>query len=233
MEKVTIGNATLYCGDCRIILPQLDTADLLLTDPPYGIGEDGGLKARYRKGDGRVKGIAKHEKMEWDTAAPEEKDIKLICSAAEKVMICGGNYFAQYLENSQGWLYWCKNIGGDFSDGELIYTNMKMGLREFRLHPFSGLRGGKDRVHPTQKPVELMEWCLSFVPDAITVLDPYMGSGTTGVACEKQGKHFIGIERERKYFDIACQRIERENAQLKLFAPKKEQRKATEQSRLF
>ena len=73
------------------------------------------------------------------------------------------------------------------------------------------------RVHPTQKPVALMAWCLSFAPDAQTVLDPFMGSGTTGVACKQLGKAFTGIERERRYFDIACQRIARAQAQGQMF----------------
>ena len=103
-------------------------------------------------------------------------------------------------------------MGGDFADGELAWTNLNRALRKFT-------RCNKDhgKEHPTQKPVALMQWCLGFVPDAQTILDPFMGSGTTGVAAIQLGRSFIGIEREPKYFDIACKRIEQACNQRPLF----------------
>ena len=201
---------TIYHGDCREILPHLPKVDLVLTDPPYGIGEDGGLKARYRMGDGRTKGIIKHEKMEWDTTRPPKDVFDSMLGIAPIVMICGGNYFADLLPASPGWLYWDKRMGGDFSDGELIYTNRDAGLRSFTMHPFEGLRGGKDRQHPTQKPTELMKWCISFAPNAHTILDPFMGSGTTLRAAKDLGRKCIGIEIEEKYCEIAARRLGQE-----------------------
>jgi DNA modification methylase len=119
-----------------------------------------------------------------------------------------------------GWLYWQKLIGGDFSDGELAWTNRSGALREFTYR-----KTNAEMEHPTQKPLKLMEWCLSFLPDAETILDPFMGSGTTGVACAKLGRKFIGIELEPKYFDIACKRIEDAYKQPDMFVgpPKKAQ----------
>ena len=214
-----IGNCSLWLGDCREILPSLPKVDLVLTDPPYGIGESGGEKSRVRSGDGRTRfEVPKHEKFEWDNARPEDGLLIYVFNQGKTFICWGGNYFCDLFPPSMGWLYWDKKIGGDFSDGELAYTNRSKALRSFSMHPFSGLSGGKERQHPTQKPVALMEWCLSHVPDALTVCDPFMGSGTTGVACANMGKTFYGIEREPKYFEIACRRIEQAYAQGRLFA---------------
>jgi DNA modification methylase len=193
-----IGNATLYLGDCREILPGLPMVDAVITDPPYGIGEDGG-SFRGRKGQGhRVL-----EKMGWDKCRPSREVFLLMESAAPVRLYWGGNYFADYLPPSKGWLYWKKLMGGDFSDGELAYTNLDKALRHFT---YCNKEHGKE--HPTQKPVPLMEWCIGQAGDPQSILDPFMGSGTTGVACANLGRAFIGIEREPKYFDIACRRIE-------------------------
>jgi DNA modification methylase len=204
-EPVTIGNATLYLADCRSVLPTVQ-ADAVVTDPPYGIGEAGGEKNRYGPGRTRFK-QPKHEDLGWDRERPAAELFELIKAAAPIWFIFGGNYFADLLPPSMGWLYWDKRLGGDFSDGELIYTNRRAALRAFSMHAFEGLKGGKDREHPTQKPLGVMEWCLGFLPDAETILDPFMGSGTTGVAALKLGKRFIGIEREAAYFEIACRRL--------------------------
>lgn len=204
---VTIGDATLYHGDCMEILPTLPKVDAVVTDPPYGIGEDGG-RFRDRKGGGhRVL-----EKLGWDFARPEKEAFDLMESAAEVRLYWGGNYFADLLPPSKGWLYWNKLMGGDFSDGELAYTSMDKALRSFTF-----CNKGKGKRHPTQKPVELIEWCVSLLPNPQIILDPFMGSGTTGVACANLGRKFIGIEIERKYFDIACERIDAAYAQGRLF----------------
>lgn len=199
-----IGRATLYLGDCRDILQALPKVDAVVTDPPYGIGEAGGCK---RPSGSSGKWTPKHSDLGWDNERPDESLFDLIKSAAPTWVIFGGNYFADLLPPSMGWLYWDKRMGGDFSDGELIYTNRKAALRSFSMHAFEGLQGGKLREHPTQKPVGVVEWCLGFIPDARTILDPFMGSGTTGVAATKAGRSFVGIEREPSYFDIACRRI--------------------------
>jgi len=203
-----IGDATLYLGDCRDILPTLGKVDAVVTDPPYGIGEDGG-RFRDRKGGGhRVL-----PKMGWDTRAPSTEVFEAVIAAGNRHIVWGGNYFADKLPVSRGWLYWDKMMGGDFSDGELAWTSLDMALRSYRQ---CNKMGGKE--HPTQKPVELMQWCLGFLPDAQTILDPFAGSGTTGVACVNLGRSFIGIEREPSYFDIACRRIEEAYRQPRLFA---------------
>ena len=209
MDKVQIGNATLYHGDCLEILPTLPKVDAVVTDPPYGIGEHGGA-CRTRGSPG----YSKHENLGWDNERPSKALFAAILEKSDSFVIWGGNYFADLLPPSMGWLYWRKLMGGDFSDGELAWTSRKAALREFTKCP-----KGMDKDHPCQKPAELIEWCINWlkVPAMATVLDPFMGSGTTGVACANLGRKFIGIEIERKYFDIACERIENAQRQGRMF----------------
>jgi DNA modification methylase len=208
-ETVQIGDATLYLGDCMDILPTLPKVDAVITDPPYGIGQDGG--AQRTRGSKRTNG----DKMGWDSERPESAVFEAMEAAAEVRIYWGGNYFADYLPSSMGWLYWEKRMGGDFADGELAWTSQHRALRQF-----SYFKKNKGDEHPTQKPVELMRWCIEIcknVPQ--TILDPFMGSGTTGVAAIQLGRKFIGIEREPKYFGIAVKRLEQAVAQGQLFAP--------------
>lgn len=202
-RKEVIGGCTLYLGDCKDLMMNIGVVDAVITDPPYGIGESGGDKNRRRG----YKPLVVHEKLEWDNQRPPKHYFDAMLNISTHQIIWGGNYFADYLPPSMGWLYWNKLMGGDFSDGELAWTSKKQAVRDFTKSPFSGLKGGHLRQHPTQKPVELMSWCLGFLPDARSILDHFMGSGTTGVACVKAGRSFIGIEREPSYFDIACNRI--------------------------
>jgi DNA modification methylase len=191
-------------------MPLLDPVDAVVTDPPYGIGEDGGAK-RTR---GR-KGYAKHAAKGWDRVRPEAKIFGAILDASSAQIIWGGNYFADLLPAKMGWLYWQKRMGGDFSDGELAWTSRDGALREFTKCP-----KGMDKSHPCEKPVTLMEWCLGFLPTAETILDPFAGSGSTGVACVNLGRKFIGIERDPDYFEIMCRRIEEAHRQTDLFVAK-------------
>lgn len=193
-----IGDCTLYLGDCMEVMPTLGQFDACVTDPPYGLGQDGGNFRDRRGGGHRVL-----EKKSWDKVRPPRTAFDLVLKISDSQIIWGGNYFADFLPPKMGWLYWQKRMGGDFSDGELAWTSRNSALREFT---FCNKFGGKQ--HPTQKPIPLMQWCLSHIPDAATILDPFMGSGTTGVACVKQGRKFTGIELDPGYFDIACKRIE-------------------------
>ena len=212
-EKVIIGNATLYCADCMDILPTLDRVDAVITDPPYGIG------ASSKK---FVNGTSKTNKdyyadVCWDTAPPSKELIDLIVSKGKLVVLWGGNYFD--LPPSRCFLIWDKTIhGNSYADCEFAWTNMNANARIKALNMVAANMDG--RVHPTQKPLDLMRWCIDKCkPDPKTILDPFMGSGTTGVAAIQLGRSFIGIEREPKYFDIACKRIEQAVAQGQLFAP--------------
>jgi DNA modification methylase len=220
-EPVRIGDATLYLGDCLDILPTLGPVDAVVTDPPYGIGKDG-----QKRTTGGHSGRKAHEFMGWDSCRPPEEAFRLMLAAAPKHVIWGGNYFADMLPPSMKWLVWDKGQRINQSDGELAYTSQEGALRIFTLNRVALMLDGTE--HPTQKPVALMKWCIEQIGEAETILDPFMGSGTTGVACARLGRKFIGIEIEPKYFQIACQRIKREYAQLKLFPPEPERKKAVQ-----
>ena len=214
-DIVRIGDATLYHADCRDIMPTLPKVDAVITDPPYGLGIDGQKESVRRDGSQLRK---HHEKLGWDKAIPDSGLMQAVLAAGHQHIVWGGNYFSDDLPSSRGWLVWFKGQTGlTMSDGELAWTSLQIPLRVKNLHRTHLWQESPE--HPTQKPTELMEWCLSFVPDAKTILDPFMGSGTTGVAAMNLQRSFIGIEREPKYFDIACERIERAYAQGKLFQP--------------
>ena len=216
--KIEIGNATLYLGDCMDILPTLGKVDAVITDPPYGVLSETGSAATRRSGGNLDKG-----RMAWDIA-PNSDMIDLICSAAPVQAIWGGCHL--HLPPTVGYLIWDKQIDGlNFGEVEFCWTNQKFAPRQFHYRAV-GIDGGK--VHPTQKPIALMTWCINQIGNPQTILDPFMGSGTTGVAAIQLGRKFIGIEREPKYFEIACKRIEQAVAQGQLFAP--EQPKQTQET---
>lgn len=218
-HKEVIGNAELWLGDCREILPTLPKVDAVITDPPYGIGADAGAAVGGTDASGRYIRRPKQYEGGWDGERPD--DFSQVVAAGKICIIWGGNYFADILPPGGRWLFWDKlNSMPSYSDGDIAWTNVPgVSVKKFTQcnNGLASLRDG-ERAHPTQKPVNLMEWCLSFVPDARFVLDPFMGSGTTGVACMNLGRSFIGIEREPKYFDIACRRIEDAQRQSRMFA---------------
>ena len=205
MSPVVIGNAQLWLGDCRDILPTLPKVDAVITDPPYG----GGYAANP------IVHECLHARQEraanWDNAPI---DIRPIISAGDIVAIWGGNYYA--LPPSRGWLVWRKNgAAPSMADCELCWTNKDMNTR---LIEHSLAATNSERVaHPTQKPIRVMQWTIEKLGRPNKILDPFMGSGTTGVACMNLGRSFIGIEREPKYFDIACRRIEDAQRQARMF----------------
>ena len=216
MSPVVIGNATLYLGDCLEILPTLGKVDAVITDPPYGIGEAAGKNASRTK----LATAKDYGDDSWDDEPISDETLQAVISAGKHCVLFGGNYYA--LPPSPCWLVWDKENGSnDFADCELAWTNLPKAVRRIRFMWNGMLRAnGEARGdHPTQKPIGVMEWAISHVPAPCgTVLDPFMGSGTTGVACMNLQKTFIGIERESKYFDIACRRIEDAQRQSRLFA---------------
>jgi site-specific DNA-methyltransferase (adenine-specific) len=210
-ESVKIGRAQLWLGDCRDILPTLGRVDAVVTDPPYGIG----WKPRVT-----------HQEQPWVDVI--DFDIRELLVGRFN-LVWGGQYFADVLPAKEGWLTWVKRpVDCDFSRDDRSYASTELAWRDWGKPRFishvwdGGMRAGKPEnrtfCHPSQKPIEVMEWCLRQLPDdAQTILDPFMGSGTTGVAAVQMGRDFIGIEREPKYFDIACRRIEEAQKQQDLF----------------
>ena len=203
------------------VLPTLPKCDLVLTDPPYGIGADKGAATWGTDARGRYLRRPKQYEGGWDADRPTVDDFATILCAGKAAVIWGGNYFADILPRGGRWLFWDKlNAMPSYSDGEIAWTNLSgVSVKKFTQcnNGLASLRDG-ERAHPTQKPVNLMRWCLSFVPDATTICDPYMGSGTTGVAAVQMGRRFIGIEREPKYFETACRRIEDAQRMSDMFA---------------
>jgi DNA modification methylase len=199
---------TLYCGDCREILPTLGKVDAVVTDPPYGIKRDEGFGGFG--GFGRPIARTKYE-GEWDSARPTKEHFELIQKSASLAIIFGGNFFTDYLPVGNHWLVWDKlNTMPTFGDCELAWTNIKRNSVKKLTHEYNGLIGREEkRDHATQKPVDLMGRIVrDYTKPGETILDPFMGSGTTGVAAVKLGRKFKGIEIEPKYFDIACRRIQ-------------------------
>ena len=190
---------TIYHGDCRNILPHLEPVDLVLTDPPYGIARvwKGGLSSVHGWANA---GALTAERNSWDGEPPSDELINACISAGAVVCIWGGNYFD--LPPSRGWLVWNKpERNFTLAEAELAWTNKDMVVRVF-----DGNRSEPFRQHPTQKTEALMSWCIERLGGQ-TILDPFMGSGTTLVAARDLGRRAIGVEIERKYCDIAIERL--------------------------
>lgn len=217
-----IRDATLYLGDCREILPTLGKVDAVVTDPPYGIGY---IRGTSRTGLHRGAGANKHAGIPiiGDDTAFDPSPFLAVC---DNVMMWGSDHFFSRLPDSGRWLAWNK-LGklepwDSFCDVEFAWHSKEGAARIFSLM-WKGLIADKSgennafRDHPTQKPLGLMRWCIEQAGNASTILDPFMGSGSTGVASVQLGRKFIGIEIEPKYFDIACRRIEKAQCEGNLF----------------
>lgn len=217
-EKVVIGNAELWHGDCREVLP-LVQADACVTDPPYGISymhSGGGIGV----GAKRNHGVPIHDDDKPFDPAP------LLRFPA--VLMFGADHYRARLPDGGTLIAWDKHTGigpnDSFADAEYAWTNLKIKRNVIRYLwkgvacVKAGEEGGQ-RWHPTTKPQGVMRWCLEQMPQARVIVDPYMGSGSTGVAAVAMGRHFIGVEIHRPYFDIACERISRAQAQGQLLPP--------------
>jgi DNA modification methylase len=201
---------TIYHADCREVLPTLEPVDLVLTDPPYGIGENV-KRQRARQGHG-LANQRNYGHYNWDCKPPPWL-VELIISLGKYAIVWGGNYFE--LEPSSCWLVWDKDNGAtDFADCELAWTNLKKAVRRIRwrwqgmLQETMGSHK-EPRFHPTQKPLAVMKWAIAQAPeDCQLILDPFMGSGTTLRAAKDLGRKAIGIEIEERYCEIAARRLE-------------------------
>lgn len=208
------GRHTVYCADCLDVLPQLTGIDAVVTDPPYGIRDKWDKRQMIgKRGKSRLWG---QKNASWDSATQPQKVMDSLLNIGQHAVIWGGNYYT--LPASRGWLIWdkCQVFSG--ADAELAWTNLSIPVKAFRLSRIDAYVNttNERKQHPTQKPLCLMEWCLSFMPNADTILDPFTGSGTTGVACVNTGRRFVGIEIDKGYCDIAVKRIKDALAQLPL-----------------
>lgn len=203
MRTEQIGDCTLILGDSRDVLSGQSGWDLLLTDPPYGISYASSPVV------GKNRASEKFTRKNWDLSPPTQDHLDILRYKATEQIIWGGNYFV--LPPSRSWLVWFKpDIAPSMGQCELAWTNLNQTAKVI-THSISAT--GQERVrsgngHPTQKPLPLILWCLEMAPTSRTVLDPYMGSGTTGVACAKRGLTFTGVEIDPEYFDLSCRRVE-------------------------
>ncbi len=197
------GRVTLYLGDCWDVMPTLEKVDAIITDPPYGIGKDAATRrpSNYQRQAGMLA-------RDWDN---EPAEVSGLLGLAPLVAIWGGNYYP--LPPSRGWLAWHKpDAVPSMANVELAWTNQDRNARQLS---WTIAATNAERVgHPTQKPVRVMSWTMEqvSVPENGIVLDPFMGSGTTGIACIRTGRRFVGIERDPKHYATALDRIQREIA---------------------
>lgn len=232
VEKLAAG-ITIYCGDCREILPTLGYFDAVVSDPPYGIlsadsGSTAVRKAKRTNGGKLKTRLLSRSPISWDVK-PTAHVISALRAISREQIFWGGNYLD--LPPTRCVLVWDKQQPWEnFSQVEIAWVSSDRPAALFRRSACAI----PDKLHPTQKPIELMRWCLRFVPTAQTILDPYMGSGTTGVAAVEAGRAFTGIELDQTYFDIACRRIskaieqaEARKSQTDLFLEKPQARKQT------
>ena len=189
----------VICGDCLDVMKDIpdNSIDLVLTDPPYGIKAD-----KMRMGTGKHhwdKSINK-----WDNYIPDRKVFEEMLRISKNQIIWGGNYFTKYLKSSVHWLIWDKlNPNMSFSEAEIAWVNKGKRIRIFKEYSANLLK-----LHPTQKPIELIKWCLiNYSKKNDLILDPFFGSGTTAVACQNLKRNFIGIEISPEYCEIARQRL--------------------------
>ena len=215
VREERIGNQRLLLGDCLAIMPGLGRFDAVVTDPPYGIGYVHGAEKRKFASTQNEKPIAGDDR-------PFDPQPFL----AAPCVLWGANHFAARLPGGGRWIVWDKRDGVGFNDQSDIEIGWISGERRadrIVSHLWSGWtkasERGVPRVHPTQKPIAVMEWCLGFLPDAKTILDPFAGSGTTAVACERMGRHCTAIELDPDYFEIMCRRVDEQVRQPRLDLP--------------
>lgn len=206
-------SVTIYRGDCLDILPTLGKVDAVVTDPPYGIdyGKAGCFNAGHGWGPWR-------EHVKWDTERPSREIFDAILALQMPCVIWGGNYFTDYLPPRMGWIAWDKGQRNfSLADFELAWTSEQRAARCIIYARGKAIRDGK--VHPTQKPVSVIRQGLDYLrlPEKMVVLDPFCGSGTTGIACIRTGRKFVGIEIDETYFEVARKRLEAELRQGRLF----------------
>lgn len=193
-RKEVIGDCTLYLADCMDVMPYIGKADAVVTDPPYGLGK------KMQGGSWATKDSHYMDMHLWDINIQQSWIDEILKVDCPKI-IWGGNYFS--MPPSRCWLIWNKPYFPSMADFEMAWCSFDHNAKRW-----DGARNSKQKQHPTEKPLGLMQWCLSFLPESKLILDPFMGSGTTGVACVKEGRSFIGIELDENYFDIACKRIQ-------------------------
>jgi site-specific DNA-methyltransferase (adenine-specific) len=212
---------TVIHDDCLNVMKQLPDKciDLVLTDPPYGINEDGASNHSR----GHLAAATKFDKKSWDKTKPSKEYFNEMQRIGKNQIIFGGNYFIEYLRSTPCFLVWDKDNGNsDFADCELAWCSFNSAVRKFKFRWHGMLQENmmnkEKRLHPTQKPVSLFQWILqNYSEPGMTIFDPFSGSGTTAIACLETGRNYILIEKEPDYIDIIINRIELWKEQGRMF----------------
>jgi DNA modification methylase len=198
-KEVLAEGVELYLGDCREVLasfPSCFRVDAVVTDPPFGVGNFV-----------QVTGNSRGEAVSWNDVTPEPAVFEAIRAMSKHRIIWGANFFNCFEPNG-GAIVWVKNQPmPNFSKCD-IASSSHLKKTELLTITWTNFVNSKESDHPCERPVELYRWCINYLPYCRVICDPFMGSGTVGVAAAKMGRSFIGIEREPKYFDIACRRIQ-------------------------
>ena len=215
MKKEIIGDCTLYLGDCMEVMAGMEdkSVDAVVTDPPFGVGNFVQVTGNIH-GRGGSKGVV----VGWNDAPPGSQYFSQIKRISLQRIIWGANYFNCFEKNG-GAIVWVKDQHmPNFSKAEVASCSHLKKTEMVRI-PWNGSVAGRlsQTDHPCERPVSLYKWCIDYLPYCAFIMDPFMGSGSVGVACLELGRKFIGIEKEPRYFDIACKRIDQANRQGKLF----------------
>ena len=215
------GGITIYHGDCREILPHLGRFDLLLTDPPYGVNIETRRAAAKRGHRTNLAPVDRARSVDHEPVAGDDEpfDPVHLLDVAPSAVLWGANNYSSKLPDSPCWFAWDRKCGrasdSDSTDAELacVIGHRFRTVQVFR-HMWLGWQRDSENqgrsLHPTQKPVALMSWCLGFFPEAKTVVDPYMGSGPVAKACKDRGLRYVGIELVEKYCEISVSRLRQE-----------------------
>ena len=214
---------TLHLGDCLEYMKSMPdkSVDAVITDPPYGIGETN----EKNMARGALAPCRDYGHFDWDNKKVDDIYITELLRIGKEQVVFGGNYYTNILPPSSSWIIWDKQNTGDFADCELAWTSHKRAVRKV-VWTWNGMirRGNDIRVHPTQKPLGVMRWIIErYTTAGDTIFDPFMGSGTTGVAAIQLGRNFIGCEIDPDYFAIAEKRIKEAELQPQLFKQDKPQ----------
>jgi site-specific DNA-methyltransferase (adenine-specific) len=215
--------STVYLMDCIEGMKRYPDKyfDLAVVDPPYGIGVDGAIHIRKPDRPSTWDMVEKYECKEWDRAIPTAEYWKELFRVSKEQIVWGGNYFTEFLPPSKCWIFWDKLFDKtfNFSHGELAWTSFDKQLFKVTKSSKAETNGGKNRIHPTQKPVYLYDWCLKqFADSDWKILDTHVGSGSSRIAAHKAGLDFVGFEIDREYYTSSNKRFTNYVAQGVLFS---------------
>ena len=201
-EKIYIEN----CDNMELMARYPDNYfDLAIVDPPYGIKMHGGTR-QYNT----------YEKKDWDNSTPPKEYFDELFRVSKNQIIWGGNYMTDFLYPSSCWLLWDKGFSEDvtFAQFEMAWTSFKSSCKKFDYNAAKNI----DRIHPTQKPVQLYKWILNkYAKEGDTILDSHLGSGSSAIAAHDGGFEFTGIELDEEYYNAAKERLILHQRQLNLF----------------